>query len=146
MKVVAYGVQGSGGRLAGISVDFLRKWVRKDADDMTFARDLAERKARLLAVSDAVVVMPGGVGTLDEVTEVLGLRKHGLYDEPVVLLNTAGFYDGLILQLRRMDEQGFLPLPLGELVFVAGTAAGVHAYLEKSVGTDGGIVTARLPV
>jgi len=42
---------------------------------MTFARDLAERKARLLAVSDAVVVMPGGVGTLDEGTEVLELRS-----------------------------------------------------------------------
>lgn len=111
---------------------------------MTFARDLAERKARLLAVSDAVVVMHGGVGTLDEALEVLELRKHGLYDEPVVLLNTAGSHDGLILQLRRMDEQGFLPLPLAELVFVADTA-GALAYLEKSVGTDGEIVTARLP-
>lgn len=145
MKVVTDGVQASGGRLTGISVDFLRKWVRKDADEMTFARDLAERKARLLAVSDAVVVMPGGVGTLDEATEVLELRKHGLYDEPAVLLNTAGSHDRLILQLRRMDEQGFLPLPLAELVFVADTAAGALTYLERSVGTDGEIVTARLP-
>jgi predicted Rossmann-fold nucleotide-binding protein len=116
-----------------------------DTDEMTFARDLAERKARLLTVSDARAVMPGGVGTLDEATEVLELRKHGLYDKPVVLLNTAGFYDGLIVQLRRMDEQGFLPLPLAELVFIADTAAGALAYLEKSVGTDDGTVTARLP-
>jgi hypothetical protein len=93
---------GVGGRLAGISVAFLRKWARKEADEMVFAKDLAERKARLLAVSGAVVVMPGGVGTLDEATEVLKLRKHGLglYDEPVVLLNTAGFYDELKLQPR----------------------------------------------
>ncbi len=55
---------------------------------MMFARDLAERKARLLAVSDAVVVMPG-VGTLNEATAVLEPRKHGLCDKPVVLLNTA---------------------------------------------------------
>jgi uncharacterized protein (TIGR00730 family) len=144
MKVVADGVQASGGRLAGISVDFLRKWVRKDADEMTFARDLAERKARLLTVSDAIAVMLGGVGTLDEATEVLELRKHGLYDKPVVLLNTAGVYDALIPRLRRMDEQGFLPLPLAELVFIADTAAGALAYLEKSVGTDDGTVTARL--
>lgn len=77
--------------------------------------------------------MPGGVGTLDEGTEVLELRKRGLYDEPVVLLNTAGFHDGLVLQLRRMDEQGLLPLPLGEPVFVADTAAGALAYVEKCV-------------
>lgn len=143
MKVVADAVRESGGRLIGVSVDFLRKWARKDADDMTFAEDLAERKARLLAVSDALVVLPGGVGTLDEATEVLELRKHRLYDKPVVLLNTAGFYDGLILQLRRMDDEGFLPSPLAELVFVADTAADALAHLEKSVGTDHGTATAR---
>jgi predicted Rossmann-fold nucleotide-binding protein len=139
MKVVTDGVQASGGRLTGISIVFLRKWVKKDADEMTFAMDLADRKARLLAV------MPGGVGMLGEGTEVLELRKHGLYDDPVVLLNTAGFHDGLTLKLRPMDEQGLLPLPLGQLVFVADTAAGALAYVEKYVGTDGEIVTARLP-
>lgn len=144
MKVVADGVRASGGRLAGVSAGFLRKWARKDADEMTFAKNLAERKALLLAASDAVVVLPGGVGTLDEAAEVLELRKHGLYDKPVVLLNTAGFYDGLILQLRRMDEQGFLPMPLAELVFVADTGAGALAYLQKSVGTDDTTVAARL--
>jgi putative lysine decarboxylase len=89
MKVVTDGVQPSGERLTGISVGFLRKWVRKDAAEMTFTRDLAERKARLLAVSDAVMVMPGGVGTLREATEVLELRTHGPYNGPVVLLNSA---------------------------------------------------------
>ncbi len=77
-------------------------------------KDLAARKALLLARADAIVVLAGGPGTLDEATEVLELRKHGLHDKPVVLLNTAGFYDGLIIQLRRMDEEGFLPVPLGE--------------------------------
>jgi predicted Rossmann-fold nucleotide-binding protein len=145
MKVVADGVPMSeGGSPASRSL--LRKWARRDADEIVFAKELAERKARLLAMPDAVVVMSSGVGTLDEATEVLKLRKHGLSDEPVVLLNTAGFYDGLILQLRQMDDQGRLPLPLAELVFIADTAANAPAYLENSVGTDGGIVTARLPV
>ena len=82
---------------------------------MVFAEDLAERKALLLAGCDAVVVMVGGLGTLDEATEILELRKHGFHDKPVVLLNTAGFYDGLALQLRRMDADGFLPIPSAEL-------------------------------
>jgi uncharacterized protein (TIGR00730 family) len=134
MKVVADGVRESGGRLVGISVGFLRDWARKDADEMVFAEDLAERKALLLARSDAVVVMVGGLGTLDEATEILELRKHGLHNKPVVLLNTAGFYDGLTLQLRRMEEEGFLPVPLAGLVFVADKAVDALAHLEDATG------------
>jgi uncharacterized protein (TIGR00730 family) len=134
MKVVADGVRETGGRLVGISVGFLRDWARKDADEMVIAKDLAERKALLLAGSDALVVLAGGLGTLDEATEVLELRKHRLHDKPVVLLNTAGFYDGLTLQLRRMEEEGFLPVPLAELVFVADEGADALTYLEEFVG------------
>jgi uncharacterized protein (TIGR00730 family) len=134
MKVVADGVRATGGRLVGISVDFLREWAREDADEMVIAKDLAERKALLLGGADAVVVMAGGLGTLDEATEILELRKHGLHDKPVVLLNTAGFYDGLALQLRRMEQDGFLPLPLAELAFIADEGAEALAYVEKSAG------------
>jgi uncharacterized protein (TIGR00730 family) len=113
-------------------VALLRDWARADADEMLFADDLAERKALLLARSDAVVVMAGGMGTLDEVTEILELKKHGLHDKPVALLNTAGFYDGLMLQLRRMEEEGFLPVPLAELAFVTDDGSRALAYLEES--------------
>jgi uncharacterized protein (TIGR00730 family) len=129
MKVVADGVRDTGGRLVGISVVFLRAWARKDADEMVLAKDLANRKALMLARSDAVVVMAGGLGTLDEATETLELRKHGLHDKPVVLLNTAGFYDGLAHQLQRMEADGFLPVPLVELVFLADDGASALAHL-----------------
>jgi uncharacterized protein (TIGR00730 family) len=133
MKVVADGVRASGGRLVGISVEFLRDWARHDADEMVIARDLAERKALLLAKSDAVVVMAGGLGTLDEATDILEQRKHGLHDKPVVLLNTAGFYDGLTLQLQRMEDEGFLPVPLTDLVFVTDDNGRALAHLEESL-------------
>ena len=96
---------------------------------MVLAKDLANRKALMLARSDAVVVMAGGLGTLDEATEILELRKHRLHDKPVVLLNTAGFYDGLTLQLQRMETDGFLPVPLAELVFLADDGASALAHL-----------------
>jgi uncharacterized protein (TIGR00730 family) len=134
MKVVADGVQETGGRLVGVSVELFREMARKDADEMVFAKDLAERKALLIAASDAVVVMVGGLGTLDEATEILELRKHKLHEKPVVLLNTAGFYDGLITQLRRMDADGFLPLPLDELVYFTADGADALAHLEAIVG------------
>ncbi|WP_345040689.1 TIGR00730 family Rossman fold protein [Streptomyces sannanensis] len=134
MKVVADGVQQAGGRLLGVSVDFLADKARKNADEMVFAKDLAERKATLLAKSDAVVIMVGGTGTLDEATEILELKKHGHTTKPVVLLNTAGFYDGLREQFRRMEDEGFLPRPLADLVFFAEDGVTALGYLEASHG------------
>ncbi|MFD7228410.1 TIGR00730 family Rossman fold protein [Streptomyces sp. NPDC059881] len=134
MKVVADGVQEAGGRLVGISVEFLQAAARPVADEMVVARDLAERKALLLDRADAVVIMVGGTGTLDEATEILELKKHGKTTKPVVLLNTAGFYDGLKQQFRRMEDEGFLPVPLTDLVFFAEEPVGALAYLEESAG------------
>lgn len=133
MKVVADGVQDSGGRLVGVSVEFLRGKARVNADEMIIAADLAARKAKLLGLADAVVIMVGGTGTLDEATEILEMKKHGLHRKPVVLLNTAGFYDGLLTQFERMEAEGFLPLPLSELVYFADDGAQALAYLEQAV-------------
>jgi uncharacterized protein (TIGR00730 family) len=135
MNVVADGVQETGGRLIGISVEFLRDKARGNVDEMVFAKDLAQRKALLLGRSDAIVVMAGGLGTLDEATDILEQRKHELHTKPVVLLNTAGFYSGLVLQLRRMEEEGFLPVSLDDLVFVTDDGARAIAYLEEAVAT-----------
>jgi uncharacterized protein (TIGR00730 family) len=135
MNVVADGVQETGGRLIGISVEFLRDKARENVDEMVFAKDLAQRKALLLGRSDAIVVMAGGLGTLDEATDILEQRKHELHTKPVVLLNTAGFYSGLVLQLRRMEEEGFLPVSLDDLVFVTDDGARAIAYLEEAVAT-----------
>ncbi|MCW5252441.1 MULTISPECIES: TIGR00730 family Rossman fold protein [unclassified Streptomyces] len=134
MKVVADGVQEAGGRLLGVSVDFLADRARADADEMVIAGDLGERKRLLLEKADAVVVMVGGTGTLDEATEILELKKHGRTDKPVVVLNTAGFYDGLREQFRRMEDEGFLPRPLTDLVFFAEEPVGALAHLEESLG------------
>ena len=133
MKVVADGVEEAGGRLVGVSVDFLSAMARPGADEMVIARDLAERKKLLLQKADAVVVMVGGTGTLDEATEIIELKKHGQTDKPGVLLNTAGYYDGLREQFRRMEEEGFLPRPLSELVHFADEPAAALAHLEESV-------------
>ncbi|WP_246530740.1 TIGR00730 family Rossman fold protein [Streptomyces bathyalis] len=130
MKVVADGVHSHGGRLVGISVEFLQGAARAEADEMIVTATLAERKAQLLERADAFVIMVGGTGTLDEATEILELKKHGLHAKPVVLLNTAGFYDGLRQQLERMEAEGFLPLPLSELVAFADDAASALRLLE----------------
>ncbi|MFE3169462.1 TIGR00730 family Rossman fold protein [Streptomyces sp. NPDC059224] len=132
MKVVADGVHEAGGRLLGVTVEFLANKARPGADEMVIAADLAERKRLLLEKADAVVIMVGGTGTLDEATEILELKKHGRTDKPVVLLNTAGFYDGLEQQFRRMEAEGFLPRPLAELMHFAAGPADALAHLEAN--------------
>ena len=131
MRVVADGVQTAGGRLVGISVEFLRDKAREQSDEMVVTTDLAERKAMLLSRADAIVVLVGGTGTLDEATDIVELKKHGMHDKPVVFLNTAGFYDGLRQQMARMEAEGFLPVPLEGLASFAESPAEAVTQLER---------------
>lgn len=137
MKVLADAVDAAGGRLIGVSVDFLAAKARplQSPDELVVAADLAERKATLLARSDAVVIMVGGSGTLDEATDVLELRKHGIYAGPVVVLNTDGFYDGLQQQFARMDAEGFLPVPLAQLCTFVDEPEDALAVIEHHAAT-----------
>ncbi|MFE2726096.1 TIGR00730 family Rossman fold protein [Kitasatospora sp. NPDC059327] len=130
MGLLADGVKAAGGRLVGVLVELLKHKGYVGADELVMTRDLAERKAELAARADAIVVLVGGLGTMDEVTEVLELKKHGILDKPVIVLDTEGFYAGLRTQLERMDAEGFLPRPLGDLITFADTPAQVFEQLK----------------
>jgi len=81
------------------------------------AEDMHERKARMAAVADAFIAMPGGIGTLDELFEAWTWRQLGYHDKPVGLLDTAGYYDGLLGFLRHVADEGFLKASmLGDLI------------------------------
>jgi uncharacterized protein (TIGR00730 family) len=69
---------------------------------------MCERKAKMFEIADAVIVLPGGFGTLDEMFEVLTLSQLGLFSAPVGLLNTNGYYDLLAGFLDKMVKEGFL--------------------------------------
>ena len=130
MKVMASGVQEGGGKIYGVSMELLKHKARLDADEMIIAKDLGERKALMLSRSDAIVVLVGGLGTLDEVTEIIELKKHKTHTKPIIFLNTDGFYEGLRIQLERMDTEKFLPRPLGELVEFAKSPSDIISKLK----------------
>jgi hypothetical protein len=119
MKVVADGVQQAGGKITGITPDFLKHKRRMNADEMIIVDDISRTKALLIEKSDAIILLPGGTGSLDEITEVLELKKHGRYTKPVVVLNTAHFYEGFRMQLTRMEKDGFLQKNIGALIYFA---------------------------
>ncbi|MCC9306976.1 TIGR00730 family Rossman fold protein [Kitasatospora sp. RB6PN24] len=132
MGLLADEVKAAGGKLVGVMVELLAHKGYPGADESVMTRDLAERKAELLLRADAVVVLVGGLGTLDEITEVLELKKHNLHGKPIVVLDTEGFWTGMRVQLERMDAEGFLPRPLDELITFAQTPAEVFALLDTS--------------
>jgi len=130
MKVIADTAQAAGGKIIGITMELLRASARQNADEMLVMKNLGERKAKLLERSDAIVVLPGGLGTLDEITETMELKKHNVHNKAIVFLNTDGFYDGFKLQLERMNKEGFLPRALSEILFFADTPQDAMRYIE----------------
>lgn len=102
-------------------------------------QDLADRKAEFRRRAEAYVALPGGVGTWEEVLEVLALRKLERLDAPIVLANLKGYYDPLLAMLQRSVEAGFSPPDLLRLFDVAPTMQAVIAHLEAPTPQPGGL-------
>lgn len=137
MKVIADAVEEGGGELCGVSVSTFHHIVRKNVKNMIFAKDLGERKALMLKKADLVVTLVGGIGTLDELTDIIELRKIGAHNKPIVILNTDNFYEGLRNLMVRMDKEGFLKSNLNKdtknLVYFANTPEEAIDYINKQL-------------
>jgi uncharacterized protein (TIGR00730 family) len=105
MGVMANTMQQHGAKVTGVTIPIYSKYARKNNDEMIVAKSLGERKAIILERADAIVTLAGGLGTLDELTEVLELKRENLHDKPLLVLNTDGFYDGLQHQLERIANE-----------------------------------------
>lgn len=135
MKEIASAVQKAGGKITGVTFELLKHRARKNADEMIVTKDLSERKATMLARADAVAVLVGGIGTLDEITEVLELKKHGIHNKPVVVLNTENFYSGFQQQLQTMKDNGFIQKPLEDLIYFTADPKQAIAYINQKLNT-----------
>lgn len=133
MGVIAHGVRAGGGQLIGVSMELVKDQVMKDADESIIEKTLGERKATMLQRADAVAVLVGGIGTLDEITEILELKKHKVHNKPIVILNTAHFYDGLQTQFEKMADEGFLTHKLEDLLYFAETPKEAIEWLKREL-------------
>lgn len=134
MKAIADSVQDQGGKLIGISVPAFAKISRKTANEMIVADNLLERKNLLLARGDAVALLPGGIGSLDEITHVLELKKQNQHKKPIVVLNTNNFYEGLYRQLQRMDAEKMLfDKKLAEFVYFTDNTHDAIDYIDNAL-------------
>jgi uncharacterized protein (TIGR00730 family) len=99
-----------GGQIKGIMPQFMNEveWAHKKVTDFEFTNTMHERKAKFLENIDALIVLPGGTGTLEELLEAITLKRLGQFTKPIIILNTNGYYDPLIQMLERCIEEKFL--------------------------------------
>jgi uncharacterized protein (TIGR00730 family) len=123
-----------GGRVIGIMPHFMKdvEWAHKQVQEFVFVGDMHERKRRFVEDVDAIIALPGGVGTLEELFEVITWKKLGLLNKPIIILNTDGFYDPLLVFLERMVEEKFLSALHTRMWHVVNDANEVLAAIENA--------------
>ena len=131
MGTVSAAALAEGGSVVGVIPTFFSEEIimSQPVTQLVRVASLAERKAYLLAHSDAFIALPGGIGTLDEVSEVMVANQLQQLDKPMLLLNIDGYYDALILQLERFKAEGLMRSSGG--LCVAETVREVLDLLER---------------
>jgi uncharacterized protein (TIGR00730 family) len=134
MGVLADAVIENGGVITGVIPSFMNDegWGHPHVQDMKVTTDMGERKKEMFARADAVVALPGGVGTLEELTEAITLRQLGLFKGPVVILNTLNFYKSFIEFLDQMISGHFLRFEHKGMWEIANTPKEVLIAVSKN--------------
>jgi uncharacterized protein (TIGR00730 family) len=110
MGALAEGALAAGGRVVGVIPKFMvdLEWGHDDLSELHVVEDMRTRKHEMLTRASAVVALAGGTGTLEELFEAMTLKRLGLFLGPIVLVNTAGFYDPLLAQLAAAIDGRFM--------------------------------------
>jgi uncharacterized protein (TIGR00730 family) len=134
MGTVAAAVKDAGGHVVGVIPDFMiaRELAFREADELITVDSMRERKRIMIERATAFLTLPGGIGTLEELAEVMTLRYINLCHKPIVLLNQDGFYDDLLRFFERMTRERFKSSGLAELLSVAATLDEVWPRLETA--------------
>ncbi|MGR4865903.1 LOG family protein [Caulobacter sp. LARHSG274] len=115
MGATARGAHQAGGRVLGIIPDFLRGREQPFDDvETVIVASMHERKMLMFERSDAFVVLPGGIGTLEEIIELLSWRRLDLHRKPIIFHNPRGFWDPLFALLRHTIDEGLTPPSLAD--------------------------------
>ncbi|MBR2935779.1 MAG: TIGR00730 family Rossman fold protein [Paludibacteraceae bacterium] len=119
MAAVARGALNNGGEVIGVIPQFMvdQGWNNPNSTQTIITQTMHERKATICDISDAMVALPGGIGTFEELLECLTWKQLGLHQNPVVILNTDGYYDHLLACIDLMIEEQMMR-PIHKEMFV----------------------------
>ena len=110
MGALATGALAEGGNVVGIIPDFMNEleWGHKKITELRVVRDMHERKRLMIQNASAVVALPGGSGTFEELLEAVTLKRLALFLGPIIFLNTRSFFDHLLLALEHCVTERFM--------------------------------------
>jgi uncharacterized protein (TIGR00730 family) len=130
MGAVANGVIQNEGKVIGVLPIFLNKIeiAHENLSELILVETMHERKAKMDELSDGIIMLPGGFGTLEEFFETLTWAQLGLHKKPVAILNIGGFYNELLVLIQTMVEKGFLKKANQEMLIVG---EDINEVLEK---------------
>jgi len=136
MGIVADAVLASGGRATGVITESLadHEIAHGGLTRLDVVRTMHERKARMADLSDAVIMLPGGFGTLEEFMEAVTWVHLGIHDKPCGVLNVDGFFDHLLRFLAYAVDAGFIPESLVSGLIVADDPAKLLDALAHAAG------------
>jgi uncharacterized protein (TIGR00730 family) len=135
MAAVADGARSGGGKVTGITPQLMVDKGLTDplVDEMVVTNDMRDRKALLEERGDAFIALPGGLGTYEEVFEIMVGRQLGYHDKPIVLLNIADYYRPMLEMVEHGIEHKFIKNAARDVFFIAPTVEEAIAYLKKDV-------------
>jgi uncharacterized protein (TIGR00730 family) len=140
MGEIARAALAGGAHVTGVIPDKLvdRELALHDVTELIHTRTLRERKQLMDERSDAFLILPGGVGTLEELVEMISLRQLGYHDRPIVVLDADRFWEPLRALLAHMGELGMLHQPMDHLLTYAATPAAALDALDADVAAPAG--------
>ncbi|MEP5761335.1 MAG: TIGR00730 family Rossman fold protein [Litoreibacter sp.] len=135
MGAVANATQNAGGETFGVIPVHLfdREVGKRDLSTFIITENMHERKKVMFMNCDAIVVLPGGAGSLDEFFEVLTWRQLGLHSKPIILLNTEGYWDKLVEAIEHLISEGFADPSLMEFVNISPDVEHATSMLENAL-------------
>jgi hypothetical protein len=131
MHVIAEAAERDGARTVGIISERIKHTAYKTADEMVVVKDTLEMNRGLIERGDVIVVLVGGIGTLNELTDVLRMKKNGLLDKRTIVVNTDGFYEKFKEQLQKMNAEGFLKKEVLDAIHFSDTPEEGMRYIER---------------
>ena len=121
MGTVADAALAEGGKVIGVIPTFLREKevAHLGLSELIETADMTERKNKMIELADAFIALPGGLGTYEELFEVVSQAQLRLHAKPVGVLNSGGFFDGLLAMMQQTADEGFMPQANMSLLCVA---------------------------
>lgn len=141
MKSIADAVLDNGGKVIGVIPHFMveQNWQHPGLTELIEVKDMHERKKLMAEKSDAIIAMPGGCGTLEELLEIITWKQLGLYLNPIIILNINSFFDPLLEMLEKAIDENFMSQQHADIWRVANSAEEALDMIENTPKWDASI-------